>query len=375
MVYGSNPCGNTETRSIQVDVIAAPFVRAMDDATICDGEEILLEVIESTGIVEWNVEDLIVSPVEETTYTVTATNLCGVAEDQVIIKIATPPSLAVMDDVTICEGEEVELTAKTNGVLTWCSGINMVAPTVTSTFTATTTNSCGSVEDHVVVTVKPLPTLSVMADKEICIGEEVTLIAESDVVVSWSSGTNIVSPDETTTYTAFAEKEGCTAEDRVTIIVHPLPDIPVLTQKDGRLISDVAAGNIWFLNGSKIDGAEGNEHEPAQSGDYHVIVINDFGCVSEPSNTISFTVSNVINIGMNEISVFPNPVTDRLHIIPGAGSGVPFKVELLSTEGRVLIFKNINNSSFIDVGHLASSIYILRIIQGDEYRLIRIVKN
>jgi hypothetical protein len=59
----------------------------MDDAVICEGESIALTVIESVGTVEWNVEELLVSPLQETAYTVTATNICGSAEDIVVIGV------------------------------------------------------------------------------------------------------------------------------------------------------------------------------------------------------------------------------------------------------------------------------------------------
>ncbi len=374
-VYGSNPCGQTEAKSLAVEVIPEPFVIAMDDTSVCKGQPILLEVVGSEGVVEWNVEEVTVTPDEETTYTVTATNLCGVAHDQVVIGIDTPPSLTAMDDIIICKGEQIELVAQTDGVLAWCSGTNVVAPSETSAFTATATNSCGIVEDQVVVTVKPLPLLEVMADAEICEGEEVTLQAGSDVMVSWSSGTNVVSPATTTIYTASAEKDGCISEEQVTIAVHPVPGTPVLIQDGDRLISDLPAGNIWFFDGIEIAGAEGQEYSPEKSGEYFVKVLSEKGCLSEPSNTISFTVSSSLILGTRDIHVYPNPAGERIFINPGTNGGESFTVELLSLEGRVLITRKINNETYINIGGLAPTVYILRISHAGETRMIRIIKN
>jgi hypothetical protein len=77
---------------------------------------------------------------------------------------------------------------------------------------------------------------------------------------------------------------------------------------------------------------------------------------------------------MNEISVYPNPVTDKLFINPGKNTG-KLKVEFITMGGNVLFMRSILNESFIDVSSLAPSVYMLRLSQGDESITMRIVKN
>jgi hypothetical protein len=507
VVYGSNPCGESETRSLTVTVVSDPYVTAMNNTSVCEGGSVLLDVLSSNGNLEWNVADLTVSPLTETTYTVTASNACGVAEDQVIISIVTPPSLSVMDDVVICEGvqveltaasdgtvtwsggsafvspvvttsytataskgacqvvdevtvtvnpapgltvmddiviclgdevvleaqsegvltwsvnnttvspsqttayqvtsskdgceshgeviitvdylpeltvmdnvsicqgEQVELTAVTTGILSWSGGEEIVTPTTTTIYTAAASNNCGTVDDNVTVTVKPLPSLEVMDDLEICKGEELLLIAESDGVVTWSSGTEQVAPAESITYTAYAEKDGCEIHREVLVTVHPLPDQPLLEQVDEALYSSSESGNIWFFNNNEMVDVTGNQYSPGESGEYFVRVISTGGCTSDPSNTISFTISNLIKIGMSEITVYPNPVKDKLFISPGLPSGEPIRIELLTLGGRVLMIRNITNESYINVAGLSPSVYILKISRGEESSVLRIVKD
>ncbi len=374
-VYGSNPCGQTETRSLTVRVIAAPYVTAMDDTSICEGESIELTVTGYNGTLEWNVSGPVVTPSVETTYTVTATNICGVAEDNVVIGVDTYPSLTVMDDVDICEGDQVELTAVSDGTVIWSGGSAFVSPAETTTFTATATNGACKVEDEVTVTVKPLPVLTVMDDVEICEGEEVELSAETNGLLSWSGGEDVVAPDRTTVYTAFAEKDGCEVHSEVLVTVHPIPGQPVLEQVDETLVSSSESGNIWFYNNNELEGVAGSEYSPEDSGEYFVRVISTEGCISDPSNIITFTASNLITIGMSEVTVYPNPVHDQLFISPGLPHGEPFRIELLTLGGRVIMMKNITNESYIDVSGLSPSVYILRISQGEESKVLRIVKN
>ena len=374
-VYGSNPCGQTETRSLKVGVVGTPFVTAMDDTSICEGESIELTVDGFSGTLEWNVPDPVVTPIVETTYTVTATNICGVTEDNVVIGVDTHPSLTVMDDLTICQGEQVELTAVSDGMVTWSGGSASVSPAETTTYIAVAGKGACKVEDEITVTVNPSPELTVMDDVEICEGEELLLEAESDGIITWSSGSELVAPSETITYTAFAEKDGCEVYKDVLVTVHPLPDQPELDQVDQTLVSSSESGNIWFFNSEELEGVSGKQYSPEATGDYFVRVISTKGCISDASNVISFIASNLIKIGMSEITVFPNPVEDQLFISPGYLFEEPLRIELLTLGGRVLMMRNITSDSYIDVAGLSPSVYILKITQGEESRVMKIIKN
>ena len=308
-VTGYNPCGETSVRSVTVDVEANPYVTLMDDTSVCLGEAIELTVLDSHGTLEWDVADLVVSPSEETSYTVTASNFCGTDHGTIVIGVDTPPSLTVMDDVSICEGESVELTAETDGYLDWSGGSVKVTPEITTVYTATATNGA------------------------------------------------------------------CTVQDEVTVTVDPVPETPVLTQEGDVLISNALSGNSWYLNDAIITDAEGQQYSPAISGNYYVIVTSDKGCVSDQSNTIQFILSNSIRPGMDDITVFPNPADNMLYVIPGMNNEERFRVELITTGGRVLIMREISGEAHIDVSAIPPSVYILRISRGDESKVLRIVKN
>ena len=308
-VIGSNPCGETDAMTLGVEVIPQPFVTAMANTSICEGESIELTVDDYTGTLEWNVYDPVVSPAVETIYTVAVTNICGSAEDHVVIGVDTHPSLSVMEDVVICEGEEVELTAISNGTVTW------------------------------------------------------------------SSGTEIISPVESNLFTAFAEKEGCVVQQDLFVTVHPVPETPVLEQVDETLISSSESGNVWFFNNEELEDVSGPEYSPEANGEYYVRIISSMGCISEPSNIIAFIASNLTIIGMSEITVFPNPVYDELYINPGNVRGEIFRAELMTLDGKVLLVRELTEESYINVAGLAPSVYILRISLGNESRVFRIIKN
>src|SRR6185436_19724484 len=63
-----------------------------------------------------------------------------------------------------------------------------------------------------------------------------------------------------------------------TIIVHPLPATPVITQNFDTLTSTPANGYQWYLNGNIIPGATSQDLVISQAGTYVVIVSNANGC-------------------------------------------------------------------------------------------------
>jgi hypothetical protein len=374
-VTGYNPCGETDAGSLAVSVVPSPSVKAMDDAVICEGESIALTVIESVGAIEWDTEDLLVSPLQETIYTVTATNFCGSAEDILVIGVDTYPSLSVMDDVAICQGEQIELVAASDGLVSWNSGATVVSPSSTTSYIVTAANNGCELSAEVTITVKEVPYLQVMPDPEICEGEELLLTAETDGTVTWSSGSAAFYPVESGFITAFAEKEGCIVQQELFVTVHPVPETPVLEQTGITLISNSASGNAWFFNGEEMEGVSGHEYSPEKEGDYYVQVISSMGCISEPSNIISFMASNLTKIDMSEFTVFPNPVNDELFIDPGSLRGEVFRLELMALDGTVLLVRKLTEKSHINLASLVPSVYLLRISRGDESRIFRVIKN
>jgi gliding motility-associated-like protein len=75
--------------SIDVSVIRKPVVIAMKDAYLCYGEEITLSVIDSDGVVNWNVEPLTVNPLTSQQYIVTASRQpCPDVSDTVTITVS-----------------------------------------------------------------------------------------------------------------------------------------------------------------------------------------------------------------------------------------------------------------------------------------------
>ncbi|MBN9293624.1 MAG: gliding motility-associated C-terminal domain-containing protein, partial [Flavobacteriia bacterium] len=204
------------------------------------------------------------------TYTVTPTaGNCAGAPITVVVNVQAMPAIAVTpSNSSVCQGDQVILTA-TGGVnYTWtpATGLNTATgATVTATPSATTTyivtgaSSAGCTgTSQAVVTVNSYPNLTVSPDVTVCLGTPVTLTASGAATYTWSPTTGLTSgsgatvtanPSATTTYTVSATSNGCTSTESVTVTVNPLPVVnagPDQTVCQGSKVTLNATGAVSY---------------------------------------------------------------------------------------------------------------------------------
>lgn len=217
------------------------------DQTICPGQSATLTAngIPSATNYQWssppggNSQSITVSPVTTTTYTVTVSNGSCNSTDQVTVFVSGGNiNVNAGADRTICEGQSTILTATGSPGLNyeWSDGQVgspiTVAPSATTPYTVTATNSAGcTATDQVLVTVTPAPTANAGPDLNICSGQSRVLTASgggAPNTYSWSTGQNgasiTVSPNATTTYTVTVSfGAGCSSTDEVEVVVDAAP--------------------------------------------------------------------------------------------------------------------------------------------------------
>jgi len=207
----------------------------MSDDTICYGDSITLTGGGSGGagnyIYFWNnniglTDPAIVSPLQETSYEVTAIdqNGCLGTTEEVIIYVQSmfQQDLGVFANSPICPGTSTYVYASLNGTNTgpvtfsWSPNLGTTAgayqlfPTTPTTYVATVTNACGVViTDSVSVEFKPLPTVNYFEDLSVgCQPLEVSFTDSSlsntvgDTIRywNWDFGDGGTSTDQNPTY-------------------------------------------------------------------------------------------------------------------------------------------------------------------------------
>ncbi|MCB9299714.1 MAG: gliding motility-associated C-terminal domain-containing protein [Lewinellaceae bacterium] len=271
---------------------------------ICAGEPITLEAIPSLGsTVMWSNgqtgSTITYVPTVSTTLTATAQSGCGNASGSIPITVNPQPTLAPFPAIDICQGELITLTANAQNadLIEWDNGFFgptiVFAPDESNTITVTASNICGAVNQLVPISVTPLPILAVLqGDQIICQGEiaELEVYVENATNFSWSNGPPtpaiVVSPTQTTVYTATASNDCLTLQEDIVVEVLPLPTIDVIQGDQAICQGQSAILNIFADNADDVAWNTGSNNAqitvtPGQTTDYTVSATNTCGTVQE----------------------------------------------------------------------------------------------
>ena len=203
------------------------------------------------------------------------------------------------EDMAICAGEEVTLSAAGDATFLWNNGVENNVPftpneTASYTLTASDDGSCtASVTVNITVNeTAPAPQITA-SSMEVCAGEEVTLSASGPSNISWNNGVEsglAFIPTATSTYTAVGSNGNeCTSSSSIEIVVNPLPDAPQISASaeeicEGTGVTLSASGNVWL----SWDNNVGNNQEffPSSTQTYTVTAGNPDACTTTASITV-----------------------------------------------------------------------------------------
>lgn len=349
-----NGCSSSD--EVQVTVKPKPQINAGTDIDLNLGESTTLTA-EGEGSFEWSTgetsDSITVTPTETTTYTVT-TFLNGCTnQDSVTVHVIDQNTVEANagEDVEICQGETVSLTASGGSEFVWSTGETSqtisVSPNQTTTYTVTVYEGSASDTDDVIVTVNQLPDANAGEDVTINYGESVTLTATGGNQYEWSTGETsqsiTVNPVEDTIYTVEVINNGCSSTDSVQVFV--------TTQAFAGDDVTICQGETVTLTASDGTAYQWSTGETAQS-----IVVN-------PSQTTTFTVTvfNGNSSDQAEVTVFVNP-------IPNANAGEDALIEsgqsvtLSASGGNSYLWSNGATTQHISVSPTETTVYTVEAI-------------
>jgi RHS repeat-associated protein len=209
-----------------------------------------------------------VNPQSTTTYTITATGACGTQTQSVTITVYQPPTVSINATPTsIITGQTSILSWSSTNAVTVTIDNNIgavpanssltVKPTTTTTYTIYATGPGGTATASVTLTVTPPPPPIVTLT-----ANPASIVQGSSSTLTWSSanattlsidngigavnptGSTLVSPNQTTTYTITATGPGGTATSRATVTVTPAHNPPSIDS------FTAACGNTPILQGT-----------------------------------------------------------------------------------------------------------------------------
>jgi N-acetylneuraminic acid mutarotase len=215
----------------------------------------------------------------------TVTNVlgCSVSASQ-SVTVLPSPTLSVSGPTIICEGNAASLNVSGANSFSWSpnsGGSNassvILSPSITTAYSVSGNNgSCTTIYPFT-VSVNPSPTISANSGS-ICSGGTFTLNPSGAISYSYSSGSNIVSPSVTNTYSITGTSSlGCVSlsSAMVTISVAPLPTLSVNS-------GSICVGKSFSLT-------------PGGASSY--TVLNITGTIVSPTINTSYSVSGTSSVG------------------------------------------------------------------------------
>lgn len=309
--------GCTDTDMAVVTVNALPTGTAGNDVDICYGTSTIIAPSSTHAFCLMPScvagPTYTVSPITTTDYIVQFTDNGCDQNDTVRVRVLPQVIASAGNNVTICSGSTIQLTATGADGYEWNTGqstdIISVSPNVNTTYSVTVTdeNSC-SASAEVVVNVGASLVPNAGADQSICIGESTAISVTGGSIFSWSNSETSalinVSPIITTTYTVTADDgSGCTGTDEVVVTVNALPTASVTNTQ----VCYGAAANVTAV-GAGVSGsyAWSNGHntneltiDPAVQGYYTVTITDVNGCSDTEESSIGVYSQLTIAAGSN----------------------------------------------------------------------------
>ena len=211
-----------------------------------------------------------VEPLETTTYTITASGPGGSASGDATVTVYQVPTVTISaDPYEIISGQSTTLTWNSTDAVTAnidngigeveVTGSLVVTPAQTTTYTVTVSGPGGSASGDVTVAVYQVPTVSITADpSEIITGQATTLawdstdsttaVIDNGIGEVDATGTFVVTPTQTTTYTITISGPGGSASGNVVITVYQVPTVEITADP-----SEIVQGQTATLTWSSTD--------------------------------------------------------------------------------------------------------------------------
>jgi len=300
---------------------------------------------------------------------------------------------------TICQGEQIQLTASGADTFLWYDGSTAstlaATPLTTTILTVAGTNTltnCVTMNNNLIV-VNPSPTVIAVADKyQLCPGQTAYLNAFGADNYIWQGNGpgNVITikPTSSTNYTVQGSNNfGCAMEAVVSITVMPQPTISASSQTPnescvGDMVTLNSAGNsqsaTWYssTNPLVLQGLSVNVILQ-QSATYTVIGMGANSCTNQA--TVTQIVNTCVGLaqlqaGSDLVRLFPNPTNGILQF--ELGETGQKTIEIFDVSGRIVLSRVTTEATLtLDISTLASGVYNTTVKSENSTFSSRLIKN
>jgi PKD repeat protein len=160
------------------------------------------------------------------------------------------------------------------------------------------------------------------------------------------------------------------------VTVYPAPAAQGILQNGDTLFANPGAVQYqWYMNGNMISGATDYFYVAQASGNYSVVATDDNSC--EVEAVVNGVVAGINSPGSlnGHLSIYPDPVSDKLSIAGDAMNGTPAQITIYNSLGELMSVNADYNLRTVDCKSLSSGLYILELKSGDKIFRTKFLKQ
>lgn len=370
-----------------------PVLFLGNDISACNGDIITIGAQADERSYLWSTGDTTASINIETSgsYNLTVTNLFGEPETDSIQTVFHPlpvpdlgPDTAQCPDITLkCSREYVGYQWNTGDTTRQL----IVNTSGNYSVEVTDSNGCRN-NDSINVTVYPLPALELGNDIQTC-SDSYTIIPLTDTAVTylWSDGSHgdSLMISKSGEYSLIVTNNfGCEQKDSVNIALKPSIELPSDTTMSINDTLVLMPGQfdfyLWTIGNNNFSqptlSVNGSYFSNNDTITVYLMVQNNNCQASDSVLVIASDYTGIHSNFVRSISIYPNPVTDKLFLDLGNMRTDNLILKLYSVKGN--LYKTIipdENKIEIDMSNYPKGIYLLKFAGESINKTVKILKN
>jgi len=378
-----NGCESSIMAVSDVTVNTLPII-TVNSGAICEGNSFTM-IPSGASTYTFSSGSAIVTPMSSTSYTVSGTDLNGCENHVIAVSEVTVNVLPLitLNSGAVCEGNSFTMIPTGASTYTFSGGSAIVNPITTTSYSVTGTDLNGCVSSVMAVcevTVNALPIITVNSGI-ICEGQSFTMIPSGASTYTFSSGSSLVTPTATSTYSVSGtDVNGC-ASSLVALSEVKVNALPILFVSTDNTI--ICAGQTAMLTVSGASSYTWNTAETTTTISITPIVATTYtvsgtgvnGCSNSTTitqNVSICTVINDLNSNASLLIIYPNPSNGIYNFDLEESS----QIIVTNTLSQVILSENMNiGKHYFDISNQANGIYFVNVKQNGKQQTIKLIKE